>query len=58
MPSTVESLGQKLEEARKVTADLTLKNAGLKTKISQLKKRMQSLRAALKGTASQNFQLL
>jgi regulator of replication initiation timing len=55
MPSTLEFLGQKLEESKELLEDLVNKNAALRIKNSKLKKRVQSLKAVLKGTASENL---
>jgi predicted nucleic acid-binding Zn-ribbon protein len=53
MPSTVEFLGKKLLETKESLTGLMDKNAKLKTRISKLKRRVQTLQEALKGTVSQ-----
>jgi regulator of replication initiation timing len=55
MPSTVESIGRKLAEAKESLTDLIDKNARLKNKNSKLKKRIKTLQKALKGTVSLNL---
>jgi regulator of replication initiation timing len=55
MPSTVESIGRKLAEAKESLTDLIDKNARLKNRNSKLKKRVKTLQEALKGTVSLNL---
>ena len=50
MPSTVESLGNKLAETRKSMAAIIRKNAVLEVRQTQLKKKVKNLQEALKGT--------